>query len=408
MTPDGKNVFFSSEEALVDGDTAVGPDEYRFTYSADPESDGGNLTLLTNDGQAQYDGSSFGGALVGVSDDATRVYLHGSVDGLRLWQEGVPGLMNVDPAAPRAGGQREWLTLLASMPGNGRVSPDGNWLAYIKNSQMYLYDRSRQSLTCVSCPSDASIEPKITDAGRRYYPGFRPRFLTPDGKLFFNSTGSLVPTDTNGVADVYEYDGQTRTLSLLSTGKGREPVMFADASRSGDDVLVVTRQQLVSSDRDDYVDVYDVRVGPAPPGSPIDTAPACEGEGCQGVPSVAPGDDILGSLTLDGGRQTGTGRARLTGRDHVTFHGAVGLLSVKLSAAGQIAWRGRGLASGSLRRGSAGTAKLRLRLGKSARGQLARSGQYRTAVGLTFLATDGGKATRTVHVTFKTQQRKGR
>src|SRR5215218_7580464 len=39
MTPDGKHVFFSSEEPLVDEDTAPGRDEYRFTYSQDPAND---------------------------------------------------------------------------------------------------------------------------------------------------------------------------------------------------------------------------------------------------------------------------------------------------------------------------------------------------------------------------------
>jgi hypothetical protein len=184
--------------------------------------------------------------------------------------------------------------------------------------------------------------------------------------------------------------------------------MFADASRSGDDVFVVTRQQLVSSDQDDYVDLYDVRVGPGLSVPPLDTAPSCEGEGCQGVPSAPPGDDVVGSLTLEEVQRSGSAHAGLTVRHRARFRGAVGLLSVKLSAAGRIAWRGRGLVSGSLRRGSAGTARLRLRLGRSARVRLTRSGEYATAVRLTFHAAEGGKATRIVHVTFKTRQRKGR
>jgi len=407
MTPDGKHVFFVSDEPLVDDDTP-GPDIYRFTYSADAASNGDNLTLVTNDNQAFNDPANLGGTLVGMSDDATRVYLHHSGGaGLKFWQEGV-GLTTVDPDAPRPIERKKWLTLVGSEPGNGRVSPDTNWFAYVKDDQMYVYDRGRGSLTCVSCPFGASIEPTVTSAGRRDYKGFRPRFLSDDGQVFFNSTGALVSEDTNGVADVYEYDGPTRTLSLISTGKGREPVMFADASRSGDDVFVVTRQQLVPSDRDNYVDVYDVRVGPAPAVPPIDTAPGCEGEGCQGVPAVPPGDDVLGSLTLESAQKSGAGQARLTVKHRVTLRGAAGVLRVKLSAAGRIAWRGRGLLSGSLRRGSAGTAKLHLRLGKRARLRLEGAGRYTTMVRLTFRAADGGKATKTVRVTFKKQQQKGR
>ena len=405
MTPDGNNVFFVSDDALVDEDTAPGPDVYRFTYSPDAERDDGNLTLVTNDGQALNDPASVGGALVGMSDDARRVYVHPSGGTLKLWQEGDPGLTLVDPDAPRAPAQKEWLTLVASMPGSGRVSPDGNWLAYVKREQMYLYSLRDQSLTCVSCPSNVSIEPTVTNTGRRYLRAFRPRFLSDDGQVFFTSTGSLVAGDTNGVADVYEYDGPTRTLSLITTGSGRDPAMFADASRSGDDVFVVTRQQLAKSDRDDYVDLYDVRVGAAPLDRPLDTAAACDGEACQGQPSVPPADDVLGSLSLEDALPGAIG-ARLTVRHRATFHGSAGLLRVRLSAAGRIAWSGRGVISRSLRRGSEGTARLHVRLRKSARAELERSGRYTTTVRLRFQAVDGSRVTGTVRVTFRA--RKGR
>jgi len=405
MTPDGKHVFFSSEEPLVDADTAPGPDEYRFTYSQDPANDTNNLTLITNDGQAVNDPGSVGGALVGMSDDATRVYLHGSDSTLKLWQEGVPGLTTADPSAPRTRIARS-LSLVASMPGYGRVSPDGNWLAYVKDERMYLYDRAGGSLVCVSCPAEASLVPTITDTGEGYFQGFRPRFLSDDGQVFFSSTGALVTEDTNGVADVYEYDGQTGTLSLLTTGKGSEPAMLADASRSGDDVFVVTRQQLVASDRDGYIDLYDVRVGPAPAGQSVGVAPACEGDGCQGALSGAPAEGVLGSLSLESDPPGAAARVRLAVRSRATFRGTVGLLRVRL-ARGQIAWHGRGLASGTLRRTSPGTAKLRLRLAKRARTQLKRSGRYTTVVRLRFRAGDGRTASRTVRLTFRAATKNG-
>jgi hypothetical protein len=400
MTPDGNNVFFVSDDPLVNEDDALGPDEYRFTYSADAASNGGNLTLVTRDGQALNDAGSVGGTLVGMSDDATRAYLHESGGTLQLWQEGVPGLTTVDSSAPRTGIAAS-LALVATLPGYGRVSPDGNWLAYIKDEQMYFYDRSSQSVTCVSCPSGASIVPTITHSGGNNFRAFRPRFLSDDGEVFFTSTASLVPADTNGVADVYAYDGPTRTLSLLTSGTGREPANFADASRSGDDVFILTRQQLVKSDRDDYVDLYDVRVGAAPPDQPVDTAPACEGEACQGALSAPPVGNAISSMSFDGDATSGAPHARLTVRHRVTLRGAAGVLSVKLGAAGRIAWSGKGLVAGSLRRRSAGTVKLHVRLGKTARVWLKRSGHYTTTVRLSFRALNGGKTTRTVRVTFR-------
>jgi Tol biopolymer transport system component len=413
MTPDGNNVFFLSDDPLVDEDTTPGADMYRFTYSDDPESDDDNLTLITNNGASGFNGGT-GGILVGMSDDATRVYIH-QIDGvLKLWQEGVPGLTVVDPEPFRASHVVEWLTLLSGQPGLGRVSPDGNWLAYSRDIsggsgeyRMYLYDRSEQSLACVSCPSTASVVPSVTNSGARQLKGFRPRFLSDDGQVFFTSKGSLVTGDTNGVEDVYEYDGQTGTLSLLTTGRGSEPAMFADASRSGDDVFVVTRQQLVPSDRDDYVDLYDVRVGAGSPDQPVGTAPACEGDGCQGAPSGAPGDDVLGSLSLEDNPGSGPDRVRLAVRRRATFRGTAGLLSVRLARAGRISWGGRGLASGALVRGSRGTAKLRLRLAKRARAQLRRSGRYTTVVRLRFRAGDGRRASRSVRLTFRAAARNG-
>lgn len=284
MTPDGNNVFFVSNNPLVDGDEASGPDMYRFTY--DPVTGVGSLTLITNDGLA-LNSAGFGGTLVGMSDDGTRAYLNEADGTLKLWEEGVPGLTTVDPSVSRPISAKDQLTLVSSVPGGARVSPDGNWLAYIKAEQMYLYDRRAASLTCVSCPGDATVEATVTNAGGRDFFDFRPRFLSDDGRVFFSSTAGLVPADRNGIADVYEYDGQTKALSLLTSGRGTDPAMFVDASRSGEDVFVVTRAKLVKPDRDNYVDVYDVRAGAMPAEQPAE-APACEGDACQGEPSSPP------------------------------------------------------------------------------------------------------------------------
>jgi len=404
MTPDGKSVFFVSDTPLLDGDTAPGPDLYRFTDSADPENDS-NLTLITNNGGAVNTPGVWGGALVGMSDDARRVYVHDIGGFLELWEEGSV-IRIVAPSVPRTLRPEDHLALTA-LPGNARVSPDGNWLAYINGGQMYVYSLRSDSVTCVSCPGDASLVPAVTNSGRLDYAGFRPRFLTDDGKVFFSSTGALVPEDTNDVADVYEYDGQTRTLSLLTSGKGRDPMMFADASASGNDVFVVTRQKLVSSDTDNYVDLYDVRVGAAP-NEPATTAPACDGDGCQGALSGGPADDALGSLSLEADESGSFGHAGLTVKHRATFHGAGGVLGVKLGAVGRLTWSGRGLVSGSVRRGHAGAVKLRLRLDHSARTHLRSFGRYMTTVRLKFTAADGSTATRAVRVTFRAVAMKGR
>lgn len=393
MTPDGRNVFFVSDSPLLDEDTAPGPDLYRYTDSANPADDA-NLTLITDDGGAEN--SPFtGGPLVGMSDDGRRVYVHKAGGELSVWDDGV--LRTIDPAVTGTAEPRDWLSLMAYWPGNGRVSPDGNWLAFLAEGDMYVYSLKDDELTCASCPSGASLVPTVTNSGRLEFAAFRPRFLSEDGQVFFHSTGALVPEDTNGVADVYEFDGQTGALRLLSSGRGSEPSMFADASSSGDDVFFVTRQQLAGSDRDDYVDLYDARVGAAPPDLPLDS-PACEGDACQGALSGAPADDLVGSVTFDGADGGGRRAALIVGR-RASFRGLAGVLRAKVGGAGRLKWRGRGLVAGAVRRGSAGTVRLRLRLDRRARARLRRSGRYATTVHLTFLAADGTRATRAIRVT---------
>ena len=249
----------------------------------------------------------------------------------------------------------------------------------------------------------------MTATGRVYNVGFRPRFLTPDGRLFFTSTGGLVPEDTNGVADVYEYDGPTGTLRLVSSGMGKDPSEFADASQSGDDVFFVTRQRLVSGDHDDYVDLYDARVGPAPPEQPADDPRPCEGDGCQAPPAVAPGDMVSGSASARGGVFLAPVRARLTVRSRAAFRAASGSLKVRLQPGGRLAWTGIGLWAGSVSRKSAGSVTVRLRLSAAAARQLRRARRYVTTVHLGLAAPGAVPTTAKVRVTFTTPAiKKGR
>lgn len=292
MTPDGKNVFFTSESPLLDADTAAGPDLYRWTDGPDPEHES-NLTLITHNGGALSDLGSFGNALVGMSDDGSVVYVHDNGGFITVWNDGVTS--TVDPSVPRENNGKAGLGLTVTQPGNSRVSADGNWLAYINNqSQMWVYDRKDDSRTCVSCPGGASLTPELTNGGRLDRSTLRPRFLSNNGRVFFTSTGALVPADINGVADVYEYDSHTGKLGLLSSGTGNQPSEFADASAGGDDVFFVTRAQLAPSDHDEYADLYDARVGGGFDEAEAPNSP-CLGEACQGAGAGAVGGPPISS-----------------------------------------------------------------------------------------------------------------
>jgi hypothetical protein len=145
---------------------------------------------------------------------------------------------------------------------------------------------------------------------------FNPRALSSDGnRLFFESFEALLPRDTNGKADVYEWmrasakqacdeagaelyvPSASGCLSLISSGQSPVDTKFADASPDGSDVFIRTQSSLLPQDIG-LVDVYDARVGgglPQPPAPPA----ACEGEACQG-PLSAPDDPTPASSAFEG------------------------------------------------------------------------------------------------------------
>jgi len=139
---------------------------------------------------------------------------------------------------------------------------------------------------------------------------YRPRNLSADGsRLFFTSRDALLPGDTNGRYDVYEWEADGSggchssadnggCLYLISSGRGASNSYFADASPSGNDAFFSTGDRLVGSDQDDYADLYDARVGGGFP-EPPPPAP-CEGESCRGEGSHAPAASGAGTAAFQG------------------------------------------------------------------------------------------------------------
>ena len=67
-------------------------------------------------------------------------------------------------------------------------------------------------------------------------------------------------------------------LSLVSTGKGKEPALIADASGNGGDVFFFSRSRLVGQDEDSLMDVYDARVEGGLAGQNPPPPAICNGE----------------------------------------------------------------------------------------------------------------------------------
>jgi hypothetical protein len=240
----------------------------------------------------------------------------------------------------------------------GSVSDDGEWLVFMSDRELTGYDnhdvvsgrsdeevyeyRVGSGVVCVSCdpsgllPSGVEYGKLNNDVagGDRVWPlgqwiaasvpgwtpfrleeaQYQPRYLSQSGRVFFNSSDGLVPSDHNGTEDVYEYEppevGSCTTTSasysstsqgcigLVSSATSGEESGFLDASESGDDVFFLTAAQLSHRDTDTSLDVYDARVDAAPeaePARPVE----CAGDACQ-TPVAPPEDLTPGSLTYHG------------------------------------------------------------------------------------------------------------
>ncbi len=173
--------------------------------------------------------------------------------------------------------------------GGGQTSPDGKWLSFASYKgltgynnveptkhyakELFLYNAATGQLACASCnptgepPSQGGITPFGGGIGQE--PGdeeetfgvFPTRHLLTDtGQLFFETREALVPADTNGELDVYEYEGGY--AYLISSGTSSFESSLVGASESGDDVFFRSDQTLVPQDNQEgQIVIYDARVG---------------------------------------------------------------------------------------------------------------------------------------------------
>lgn len=168
------------------------------------------------------------------------------------------------------------------------------------DTQAFVYDQPSGTIVCASCqpvqdPIDTKPHGFIT--GYSYKSVYEQRNISADGsRVFFETAAALDPQDTNGQADVYEWENGA--VKLISSGRGPEGAHFLDASASGDDVFVATGEQVLPTDRDLNLDVYDARANGGLPLPPTPAAP-CEGDACQTPPSP-PNDATPASAGFSG------------------------------------------------------------------------------------------------------------
>ena len=184
-----------------------------------------------------------------------------------------------------------------------------------REQEVYVYDAVSGALRCVSCdPTGARPKgPSGIPGGTPYEANqalYQSRVLSDEdgrARVFFDSDDALVPQDTNGTVDVYEWEEDGRgscvtpggCVGLVSSGTSSEESVFLEASSDGDDVFFLTQAKLAPQDTDNLFDVYDARA-PHVPGEAVGSAvavpspPPCgNGDSCKPPPSAQPA--IFGS-----------------------------------------------------------------------------------------------------------------
>lgn len=164
-------------------------------------------------------------------------------------------------------------------------------------------------LMCVSCapegvsPSGNAVLSNVAGGGDGEQRLINSPALADEGNMiFFQSPDALLPEDTNGTTDVYEWQKGsapgTGSVSLISTGKSTSNSYLLATTESGESVFFTTAESLVANDTDGSYDVYDARVGATPP---PEEAAGCLSK-CHGTPpAVASGPALVSGLSFGAG-----------------------------------------------------------------------------------------------------------
>jgi hypothetical protein len=376
---DGSVVFFSDSRRLTADARPKGSSLYRCQLPPGPVASGcatlTNITVPVGAGES----AEMEGIAPGVGEDAETIYFvaRGVLDeapnelggsavsaepNLYVWRqgEGVRYIATLGGDDSFVWGEEDSTPVAEEARIAASVSPGGRYLTFMSQHsltgydnrdattgepvhELFRYDTLVERLECVSCnptgtrprgvdpvvAGDSLVNPMDFWAGQRVAATlpvatsvelggislYRPRTTLDNGRVFFNAIDGVVPADSNGQWDVYQYEpigvGSCLTssggasivrsgegcVSLISSGTGEEEAAFFDASETGDDAFFFTPARLSVFDEDSEVDIYDARVdGVLAKRQPI---PECLGEACQ-PPPRAPSDPTPASAAFQG------------------------------------------------------------------------------------------------------------
>jgi hypothetical protein len=318
LSQSGDRLFYRKGGDLFAFDTATG--------AVAPIGSDGESTFVNvaADGSRAYFSSPV--VLTGGEENDEGAKAQSGQPNLYAWDGGTVRFLATLAAADFAGPVNlgKWMFVVETLPSGpavhresafdpSRSTPDGSVLLFESHasltghaneghSAIYRYEAAGGGLVCVSCnpseaPATADAHLQSLEGAAPLRPGDPVANLTEDGRrAFFESPERLVPRDTDGLSDVYEWmaegsGGCTRNegcLALISGGPGASADYLWALTPDGSDVFIRTADKLLGSDEDDGVpSLYDARIGG---GFPEESGRGeCLGEACQ-PSAVAPSD----------------------------------------------------------------------------------------------------------------------
>jgi hypothetical protein len=275
--------------------------------------------------------SSFSG-LIAYSADGSRVYSsagRGSGQPFLIYENGATRSTPIPP-----GGVQGRMAPLAA-PANAPVaSRDGSRLVFVDTEnltsydsaghrEVYVYDATGNKILCISCNPDGSapkrdsgllseeLEPGqnqsdyqegLNQSTNAFTRNDYPAVSSDDAHVFFDSKEGLVPQDTNGLEDVYEWEqagigtcGPSNSnysalsggcVYLISSGTGSNGSWITGASEDGGNVFFVSNDDLSPNVVENAQEIYDARIDGGFPYTP--PVYGCDSGQCQGPQTPAP------------------------------------------------------------------------------------------------------------------------
>jgi hypothetical protein len=399
-TPDGSQVFYTTNSRLDPADDDDGRDVYRYAVGS-----GNRCVSCAGNGTANVSGhvlaSESGDRVYFTSIEALTPGAEVGKTSLYVWRADAPE--QLDFVAPADEMVTTGFDTGAFATSDGLViifkssRPELDALTGGSNdgfSHFYRYDDRTKALECVSCPPGQATTSVPDNWGYTgLYSVEHRSVLTEDGRSFFFAYGDpLVPEDVNGSNDIYEWrDGE---VALISSGTRTGSTLIYSATPDGRDVLF---QQ---PDKDGFLKLFDARVGG---GFPTVPRGVCGGDQCQGQPAGAPrlagpgaaGSAGSGDVSEEERDTAGRGSLRL-GRRVVA--GSRITLSVRSSVAGRVFVSGGRVRGSSVVVSGGRVYRVSVRLTARARDVLVARGSVVARLRVSLRARDGARVVRSVSV----------